>query len=222
VLLRRQLLFWARLGQDGGMKLYSAPSPAPNPRRVRMAAAEKDITLEEVMLDLRRGEHKAPDHLARNPLGQVPVLELDDGTMISETVSICRYLDSVADAPSLFGQTPTEQALVDMWIRRVELQIGEPVKMFWRHAHPATAALLTQYTDYGASNRDLLHRAMRWFDRELSDARAFITGDDYSMADIAAVTIIDFGQLIGMEPLAERDHVCAWHDRVAGRASYAA
>ena len=81
------------------MKLYSAPSPAPNPRRVRMAAAEKDITLEEVMLDLRRGEHKAPDHLARNPLGQVPVLELDDGTMISETVSICRYLDSVADAP---------------------------------------------------------------------------------------------------------------------------
>jgi glutathione S-transferase len=187
-----------------------------------MAAAEKGVSLDEVLLDLRRGEHKAPEHLARNPLGQVPVLELDDGTAISETVSICRYLDALHPEPPLFGQAPVEQALVDMWIRRIEIQIGEPTKMFWRHAHPATAALLTQYQDYGASNRDLLGRSMAWFDRELSDGRAFIMGDDYSMADIAAVTIIDFAALIGMEPMAERENVAGWHRRVAGRASYSA
>ncbi|MDF2495544.1 glutathione S-transferase family protein [Sphingomonas sp.] len=204
------------------MKLYSAPSPAPNPRRVRMAAAEKGVSLDEVLLDLRRGEHKAPEHLARNPLGQVPVLELDDGTTISETVSICRYLDALHPQPPLFGQAPLEQALVDMWIRRIEIQFGEPTKMFWRHAHPATAALLTQYQDYGASNRELLGRSMAWLDRELADGRAFIMGDDYSMADIAAVTIIDFAALIGMEPMAEWENVAAWHGRVAGRASYSA
>ncbi len=204
------------------MKLYSAPMPAPNPQRVRLCAAEKGIVLDEIMLDLRRGEHKADDHLARNALGQVPVLELDDGTTIAETVSICRYLDAIHPEPPLFGRTPIDVALIDMWIRRIELQIGEPTKMFWRHAHPATAALLTQYKDFGTSNRAGLDRAMTWFDRELSDGRRFIMGDTFTMADIAAVTIIDFAALIGMAPLTDRAHVQAWHDRIAARPSYAA
>ncbi|OWK28379.1 glutathione S-transferase family protein [Sphingomonas dokdonensis] len=204
------------------MKLYSAPMPAPNPRRVRMAAAEKGIALDEVMLDLRQREHKAAEHLVRNPLGQVPVLELDDGTIISETVSICRYLDAIAGEPVLFGRDAREQALIDMWVRRVELQIGEPVKMFWRHAHPATAALLMQFKDYGASNRALLDHAMRWLDREIAEGRGFIAGDAFTMADIAAVTIVDFGTLIGMTPLEGREHAQAWHGRVAERPSYRA
>lgn len=204
------------------MKLYSAPMPAPNPRRVRMAAAEKGITLDEIMLDLRQREHKAADHLARNSLGQVPVLVLDDGATIAETVSICRYLDAIHPAPPLFGSTPLEVASTDMWIRRIETQIGEPTKMFWRHAHPATAPLLTQYRDFGASNRALLDQAMGWFDRELSNGRAFIMGDTFTMADIAAVTIIDFAALIGMDPLKDRDHVDAWHKRMAARPSYTA
>lgn len=204
------------------MILYSAPMPAPNPRRVRMAAAEKGIELDEVMLDLRQRDHKAASHLARNSLGQVPVLVLDDGTTISETVSICRYLDAIHPEPALFGSTPVEIALIDMWIRRIEIQIGEPTKMFWRHAHPATAALLTQYKDYGASNRELLDRSMAWFDRELADSRAFVMGATFTMADIAAVTIIDFAALIGMDPIADRAHVRAWHDRVTARPSYTA
>ena len=202
------------------MKFYSAPMPAPNPRRVRMAAAEKGVVLDEVMLDLRRREHKAAEHLARNPLGQVPVLELDDGTMISETVSICRYLDAIAGEPVLFGRDAREQALIDMWVRRVELQIGEPVKMFWRHAHPATAALLTQFNDYGASNQELLTRSMRWLDGAIAEGQGFIAGDHFTMADIAAVTIIDFGALIGMAPLEGSEHVQQWHERVAKRPSY--
>lgn len=202
------------------MKLYSAPMPAPNPRRVRMTAAEKGIMLDEVMLDLRRRDHKAADHLARNALGQVPVLVLDDGTTIAETVSICRYLDATHPDPPLFGRTPVDVALIDMWIRRIEIQIGEPTKMFWRHAHPATAALLTQYRDFGASNRGQLTQAMTWFDRELTDGRVFVMGDVFTMADIVAVTIIDFATLIGLDPLTDCVNAGAWHGRAAARPSY--
>ena len=109
------------------MIIHSAPMPAPNPRRVRVVAAEKGIVLTEVMLDLRARDHKAIAHLARNSLGQVPVLELEDGTMISETIAICRYLDAIQPDPPLFGRVPVEIAIIEMWIRRIEIQIGEPI-----------------------------------------------------------------------------------------------
>src|SRR5436190_2922686 len=109
---------------------------APNPRRVRIFLAEKGIDLPETPLDIMKREHKSEDHRARNSLGQVPTLVLDDGTAISETVAICRYLDETSPGPSLFGTTPTERALVDMWIRRIEFQVMGPVGMYWRHAHP--------------------------------------------------------------------------------------
>src|ERR1700761_6114970 len=102
------------------MILYGAPNPAPNPRRVRIFLAEKGIELAETPVDLMKREHKSPEHVARNSLGQVPTLELDDGTTISETVSICRYLEALHPEPPMFGRTPVEQALVDMWIRRIE------------------------------------------------------------------------------------------------------
>jgi glutathione S-transferase len=204
------------------MKFYSAPMPAPNPRRVRIFAAEKGVVLDEEMLDLRRGEHKAAAHVARNSLGQVPVLVLDDGTAITETVSICRCLDVLHPAPPLFGRSAVEVGLVDMWIRRIEIQLGDPTRAFWRHAHPATAALIEQYRDYGESNRAHLARAMRWLHRELARGQEFVAGDAFTMADIVAVTTIDFAALIGLDPLAEVPGVQAWHDRVAARASYAA
>lgn len=204
------------------MKLYSAPMPAPNPRRVRIFAAEKGVTLPEVPLDLRAREHKSDDHLKRNSLGQVPVLELNDGTMITETVSICRYIEALYPDPPMFGRTPTEVALVDMWVRRIEIQLGEPTRMFWRHAHPATAALIEQHTVFGESNRAIVARGMAWLDREIGDGRAFITGDVYTMADIAALTMVDFAILIGLDPIAELKTVVAWHDRVSQRPSAAA
>src|SRR3990167_5655432 len=133
------------------MILYGEANPAPNPRRVRIFIAEKGIDLPETRVNLRQREHKAPEHLARNSLGQVPTLVLDDGEAISETVSICRYLEALHPANPLFGTTPLEQAQIDMWIRRVEFQLMTPVGMFWRHAHPLTAALLTQFKDFGES-----------------------------------------------------------------------
>ncbi|KQT35337.1 glutathione S-transferase [Sphingomonas sp. Leaf412] len=204
------------------MKLYSAPMPAPNPRRVRMVAAEKGIVLDEVMLDLRQRDHKAPDHVARNSLGQVPVLETGDGVLISETIAICRYLDATHPEPPLFGRTPVEVATIDMWVRRVEIQIGEPVKMFWRHAHPATAALIDQHQAFGESNRAILARSMAWLEREMADGRPFLVGDALSIVDVAAVTILDFATLIGMAPVTDVPSIAAWHDRMSQRDSYRA
>jgi len=205
------------------MKLYGEANPAPNPRRVRIFLAEKAIDLPEIRIGMRQGGHKSPEHKARNSLGQVPTLELDDGTMISESVSICRYLEGLHPTPPLFGATPLEQAQVDMWIRRIEFQLMTPVGMFWRHAHPLTAALLTQYKDFGESNREAVTRVLRWLDRELSEGRDFIAGPTFSMADIVAQTTIDFAAFTGLEiPTDDAPHLTAWRDRVGTRPSAAA
>lgn len=203
------------------MKLYGAPMPAPNPRRVRIFLAEKGVELPETPLDLRAREHKSDAHLARNSLGQVPSLELDDGTVISETVAICRYFEEVHPEPPLFGETAVEKAKVDMWVRRIEFQLMMPVGNFWRHAHRFTAALLNQYKDFGESNREAYARAQRWLDREL-EGQAFIAGQAYGMADICALSTIDFATWIGLPIDAERKNLTAWHARVSARPSAAA
>jgi glutathione S-transferase len=203
------------------MILYGAPSPAPNPRRVRIFLAEKGIELAETPLDLMKREHKSPEHRARNSLGQVPTLVLDDGTAISETVAICRYFDETQPEPPLFGKTPVEKALVDMWIRRVEFTVMQPVGNFWRHAHPRTAALLTQHKDFGESNRETYRNALGWLDRELTE-RPFVAGGDFSMADICALTTIDFADWIGLPVPEELTGVTAWRTRVAERPSASA
>jgi glutathione S-transferase len=200
------------------MILYGAPNPAPNPRRVRIFLAEKGIDLPETLVDMRKREHKSAEFRAKNPAGQLPTLELDDGTTISETVAICRYFEETHPTPPLFGTTPVEMALVDQWVRRAEFIMMNPVGMFWRHAHPYTAALLTQFKDFGESNREAVMGSMRWFDREL-DGKAFLTGDTYTMADICLLTTIDFGHWIGLELPGDVPHLKAWHDRVSARPS---
>ena len=204
------------------MKLYGAPKPAPNPRRVRMFLAEKGIDLPETPVDLMTREHKSPEYRAKNSLGQVPTLELDDGTTISETVAICRYFEEIQPEPSLFGRTAVEKANVDMWVRRIEFQLMGPVGNFWRHAHPRTAGLLNQYKDFGESNRETYANAQKWLDRELSDGRPFITGEALSMADICALSTVDFAHWIGLDLDPERTHLVAWHERVKARPSAAA
>ncbi len=203
------------------MKLYGAPKPAPNPRRVRMFLAEKGIDLAETPVDLAKREHKSPDYRQMNSLGQVPTLVLDDGTAISETVAICRYFEEMQPEPSLFGRTAVEKANIDMWVRRIEFQLMSPVSNFWRHAHPRTAALLTQFKDFGESNRETYSNAQRWLDRELAD-RDFIAGDGFSMADICALSTVDFAHWIGLDIDAGRPHLAAWHGRIKSRPSAAA
>lgn len=201
------------------MILYGENNPAPNPRRVRIFIAEKGIDLPETRVDLRRREHKSDEHRARNSLGQVPTLVLDDGTAISESVSICRYLESLHPTPALFGSTALEQALVDMWIRRIEFQLMVPVGMFWRHAHPLTAALLTQFRDFGESNRETYARVCAWLDGDLADDRPWLAGDSYSMAEIVALTTVDFAAFAGLEPPPGLSRLAAWRDRASARPS---
>ena len=201
------------------MKLYGAPKPAPNPRRVRMFLAEKGIDLAETPVDLGTREHKSPEYRQKNSLGQVPTLELDDGTTISETVAICRYFEELQPEPSMFGRTALEKAQVDMWVRRVEFQLMQPVGQFWRHAHPRTAGLLNQYKEFGESNRAAYSNAQRWLDGELADGRPFIAGESLSMADICALSTVDFAHWIGLDIDADRPHLMAWHERVKSRPS---
>jgi glutathione S-transferase len=203
------------------MKLYGSPTPAPNPRRVRIFLAEKGIDLPETQVDLRKREHKAPEHLARNSLGQVPTLELDDGETISETTAICRYFEEMQPEPSLFGRTATEKARVDMWVRRVEFQLTAPVSNYWRHFHPRTAALLTQYKDFGESNVGAYANAQRWLDGEL-ESRPFLAGEAFSMADICALSTVDFAAWIGLPIDPDRKNLAAWRERVSARPSAAA
>jgi glutathione S-transferase len=200
------------------VRIFTEDDPAPNPRRVRLFLAEKGVTIPEVRVPLREGAHKSDEHRARNPAGQVPTLELDDGTYLSETVAICRYLDSLYPDPPMFGRTALEQAQVDQWIRRVELQLMTPVAMFWRHAHPLTARLLTQFKDFGESNRETVRRSMLWFDGQIG-GRDYLATPDYTMADIALLTTVDFAEWIGLEIPVEAANLRAWRQRTAGRPS---
>jgi len=201
------------------MKLYGEAMPAPNPRRVRIFLAEKGLEVPEVRIGLREGGHRSAEHLARNSLGQVPVLELDDGTTISETVAICRYFEALHPQPPLFGVSALEQAQVEMWIRRIELRLMVPVGMFWRHAHPFTAHLLTQHREFGESNREIVDKTLLWLDRELSDGRPYLTGDTYTVADIVGQTTLDFADFIGLATPPAATNVLAWRERLAARPS---
>jgi glutathione S-transferase len=204
------------------MKLYGEALPAPNPRRVRIFLAEKGLEIPEIPIGMRQGGHKSPEHLARNSLGQVPTLELDDGTTISETVAICRYFELLHPDPPLFGVTALEQAQVEMWIRRAEFRLMVPVGMFWRHAHPLTARLLEQNVAFGESNREVVERAQLWLDKELADGRPYLTGETYTMADITGQTTLDFADFTGLHTPAEAKHVIAWRERMAARPSASA
>ena len=203
------------------MKLYGAPNPAPNPRRVRIFLAEKGVDLPETPVNMMKREHKSPEFRAKNSMGQLPTLELDDGTTISETVAICRYLDETNPGPPMFGTTAVEKALVDQWIRRIEFTVMTPVGMYWRHFHPRTAALLTQFKDFGESNAETYKGAQKYMNREL-EGREFVTGDTYTMADICLLSTIDFAEWIGLPLDAECTHLKAWHDRVSARPSASA
>jgi len=203
------------------MILYGAPMPAPNPRRVRIFLAEKGVDLPETPVNMMKREHKSPEFRAKNSMGQLPALELDDGTCISETVAICRYFEETHPEPPLFGRSAVEKALVDQWIRRVEFAVMMPVGNFWRHAHPYTAALLTQFKDFGESNKETYRGAQKFVDRELA-GREFLVGDTYTMADICLLSTVDFAEWIGLPVEEEFGNLKAWRERVSARPSASA
>jgi glutathione S-transferase len=201
------------------MKLYNTPMPAPNPRRVRIFLAEKGVEVPLVDVALVKGEHKAPEHVARNSLGQTPVLELEDGTCISETVAICRYLERLHPEPAMFGRGALEEALVEMWVRRVEFQLMGPAGNFWRHAHPFTARVVVpQYKEFGEANQGAYEKALMWLDGELA-GRDFVAGEVFTMADICALSTVDFADWTGLKVPEAAENLRAWRGRVSARPS---
>jgi glutathione S-transferase len=202
--------------------LYDSPSPAPNPRRVRIFAAEKGIALDLQPVSLIAREHKSAQHLARNPLGQTPVLVLDDGTAISETLAICRYLEALYPEPSLFGQSPIEIATIEMWIRRTEFALGGPVRNYWVNVHPFTAKVVPQrFEDFGNANVPHAMAAMAVFDAALAES-PFIAGADYTMADIVLLATVDFSDFIGLAIPDTLTNLKRWHGEVSARPSASA
>ncbi len=179
------------------MLLWSAPDPAPNPRRVRLFLAAKGLHIEERMVSLMAREHKSAEVVALNPRGQVPFLVLDDGQLLAETISICRYLDDLHPEPPLIGSTPFERAETDMWLRRAETALGTPVALFWQHGHPLTAKLVAQIPAMGEAAKAQALAAMAWFDGQLA-GRDWLAGDRFTLADIALLTIVDFAGWIGL------------------------
>lgn len=203
------------------MKLYNEHNPAPNPRRVRIFLAEKELAIALVHVPMRQGAHKSAEFLVKNSLGQVPVLELDDGTTLSESIAICRYLEELHPKPALFGENAWQRAQVEMWTRRIEFALMSRIGAVWVNTHKYTAHLGTQYKDFGEASRVRSIKAMHWLNAELQD-REFIATDHFSMADIVALTTIDFATFIGIETPPELTHLSAWHARVSARPSAAA
>jgi glutathione S-transferase len=179
------------------------------------------VPMERVRMMKR--EHKAPDFLKKNSLGQVPVLELDDGTCIAESLAICRYLEELNPAPVLFGRTPLERAHTEMWVRRAEFRLWSPMGQVWINADPRTAAVNpNQFKDYGEHSKKVVANAMRWVDRELADDREFLVDSYFSMADIVLLCGVDFSKFVNMEMPEDAPHLRAWHARVSARPSAAA
>ena len=205
------------------MKLYNENNPAPNPRKVRIYLAEKGLTGEQVRVPIMKRAHKDPEFLKKNSLGQLPVLELDDGTFISESVAICRYFEELNPSPAMFGTGAKERALVEMWIRRAEFRLWNPMGQVWIHSDPRTAPVVPlQYKEFGEMNRKVVANAMTWIDGEMADGREFLAGGNYSIADIVLLCGIDFAKFVNMDMPEECARLRHWHARVSARPSAAA
>ena len=200
------------------MKLYSSKF-APNPRRVRIFLSEKGLSVPTVDVDLVAFEHKAPGYAALNPFRRVPCLELDDGEILAESIAICRYFEALHPSPSLFGEGARGQAFVEMWQRRLELNLLANVAAVFRHSHPAMKEWeVPQIPDFAAASRPRALEAMAIADRALQ-GRAFIAGDQFSVADITGLVALDFAKPARIDIPAELADLRRWHAALASRPS---
>ena len=198
------------------MKLYLDPKQ-PNVRRVLMFMREKEIEVPTQEMNLRSGEHRTAEFRAKNPLGQVPVLELDDGTYVSESMSICRYLEEIYPERPLLGTTSAERAHIDMWQRRMEFGLFIPAVEYGHHTQAFFAQRFRQFPDWGMSNRDVIESTYDRLEQELA-LRPFIYGETFTIADITCFNGVQLADLweIGIQ---NRSNLAKWRERVGTRKS---
>jgi glutathione S-transferase len=200
------------------MKLYDG-GRAPNPRRVRVFLAEKGIKLPTEQVDLGALQQRSDAYTAINPMQRVPALVLDDGTVIAESIAICRYFEALQPDPPLFGRGALGIALVEMWNRRAELHLLFHVASVFQHLHPAMKQMVSpQVPEWGDANKPRVMTFLRFLDGELKN-RAFIAGADYTVADITAMIAVDFMRVSKLAVPDDLTNVKRWHDAVSSRPS---
>jgi glutathione S-transferase len=200
------------------MKLYDG-GRAPNPRRTRIFLAEKGITLPTEQIDLGALQQKSADYAAVNPLQRVPALVLDDGTVITESIAICRYFDELNPDPALFGRGALEIARIEMWNRRLELHLLFPVSHVFRNSHPAMKEMeVPQVAAWAEANKPRIMDFLAIFDAALA-SRPFAAGDSYSVADITGLVAVDFMKPAKLAVPDELKNLKRWHADVSARPS---
>jgi glutathione S-transferase len=218
---KRRLRVHNQQGRRDEMKLYDG-GRAPNPRRTRIFLAEKGIKLPIEPIDLGSMQHRSPDYAAVNPLMRVPALVLDDGTVITESIAICRYFEALYPDPPLFGSGALQIARIEMWNRRMELHFLSPVSHVFRNSHPAMKEMeVPQVPAWAEANRPRILEFIRFLDGQLQD-RPFIAGDAFTVADITGLVSIDFMKPAKLAVPDELKNLKRWHADVSARPSAAA
>ena len=201
------------------MKLYDFPG-APNPRRVKIFAEEKNITLELINCDMAKREHKSPEFLSENPSGKIPVLELDDGRCVSESIPICRYLESLVPEPNLFGNDPFEISFIESRNRFIELELWSQIGTSWVNG-PIVGAMgiFNQIPDAKKASDKNVEVYYERLNKEFSSSE-FTAGDRYTVADITLLSAIDFASsMVDLKPSESLTELYRWHNQILSRAS---
>jgi glutathione S-transferase len=201
------------------MKLYVAPY-APNPRRVAMFLAEKDIgDIDIVSLNLQEGEHRTDAFRKKSPLSQIPTLELDDGRTLTESRAICSYIEAMQPEPNLMGRDAFERAFIEMWDRRMELLFSVPLMMWVRHGNPVLGAVeRNQNAEVASYNQGQAMRMAKWLNDELA-TRPWIAGERFTIADITAACGVDFAKMMRWRPGDDLPHLKRWRENFSARAA---
>jgi len=199
-------------------------SVGPNPRVVRMFAAERGIELPKTKVDLRGGENRQPAYMGKNPSGQLPCLELDDGTVLAEITAICEYLDEVAGkGTSLIGSNAKERAETRMWVRRIDLNILEPLAAGFRYAEGLKMfETRIRVIPHAADDlKKMAQEKIAWLDG-LMAGKEYVCGNRLTLADILLFVFLDFGKMVGQPINPELKHINAHYERMKARPSAAA
>lgn len=202
------------------MKLLEAQG-TPNARRVHIFMAEKGVELPRVTVDIRSGENIGEAFREKNPFGRIPVLELDDGTCIAESVAICRYLEGTHPAPPLFGTDALSQARVEMWNRRAEIGFLMNVAMAFRNLTGFFKDREKVSQEWGAISQEVAADSIRLFDGHLADSE-YLAGDSLSIADITLCCAYDFGRAVKVALPDDLPNLSRWHETLSARPSFSA
>jgi glutathione S-transferase len=189
-----------------------------NTKRVRMYLAEKGLEIQRQNVEFSKMEHRTAEFRQINPMAALPVLKLEDGTYLSESYAICRYLEELYPNPPLFGTTPKERAIIEMWNRRIELDVASYVTSFVKHQQPFFAEVLTQVPEYVEACRKDALKKFDWLDREMA-TRDYIAGNDFTVVDITAYARIGTGRHVGLFFTENHPNLLRWWERIEKRPS---